>query len=505
MMRLLSAVFLLAAGCAALPDDGALQCNPNPARACPQGFECASDGRCYREGHAPDLGTADMSGVGSDMGAIACATSETCPIAAPVCTQQICASCGTEGMSTDCAMYHPTTPLCGPNGGCVQCFTKDQCESTHQTCDLTTYSCAVCKTHADCSSGYCNIATGVCADKTTQYYVNNASTAGCADSGPGSYAVPFCTIQKGLDTSAMNGGRPVVVFGGTYAEAVAVSPATIGNADFVSTMIGIGAPVLKAIGAGSCLAIGGSGTLKMTLSADGFDFDGSAITDSSAVIDINGNSSAYGFTTVTLSHSTIRNGQSYGLLAHAKSSLIADSLDIHGNAGGGVRLDTVDFSIGNALIHGNGSASATSSGLAIIGPGETGKTTLANVTLVSNMTSSSSTIESGLGCLGAVSVLNTVVVGNTGGPGEVSAACGAQMTSNAYAGAPSGNENLPPTCMLTDLFVNPGNADYHPKKGGAAPCTLIDQGSSNGAPDHDLDGVARPQGSLDDIGAYEAK
>lgn len=497
----LAALLLFAVGCAALPDDGALLCNPNPARACPDGFECAADGRCYRIGHAPG----DLGALGSDMGPVSCATSASCSTAAPICAQQSCTSCAPEGMSSECATYHPTTPLCGPTGGCVQCFTKDQCESTHQTCDLTAYACASCKTHADCSSGYCNVGTGVCADKSTQYYVDNATTAGCTDTGPGSFAVPFCTIQKGLNTSALNGSKPVIVFAGTYAEAVLVVPARIGNVDFISTMVGIGRPVLKAIGAGSSLSVAGAGTLKATLSVDGFVFDGSGISDGSAAVAITGANGSYSLTTLTLTHSSIRNGQGLGLRAQSNCTLLADSLDVYGNGGGGLQLDTTDFTITNALVRGNGSATATLAGVSIISAGETGKTTLANASIVSNMTSSSSAIESGMGCLAPVAVINTVIVGNTGGPGEVGATCAIQMTSGAYVGAPAGSENLPPTCMLTDLFVNPGNADYHPKKGGAPPCTIVDQGSSNGAPDHDFDGVARPQGALDDIGAFEAK
>lgn len=41
------------AGCADLPADGALQCGPDPAHACPDNFQCIAD-RCYRNGHGPD-------------------------------------------------------------------------------------------------------------------------------------------------------------------------------------------------------------------------------------------------------------------------------------------------------------------------------------------------------------------------------------------------------------------------------------------------------------------
>src|SRR6185312_812198 len=209
-MRLFVLGLLAVGGCAALPDDGALMCNANPARASPDDFFCASDGRCYRNGHGPageDMGAGDdMAGGGSgDMVVVAaCTDSSTCPAGAPVCSaSMMCSSCGTEGASSECAQFHNTTPLCGPNGACVECFNIDQCESKHQTCDLATFSCAPCHANADCSSGFCNVANGVCADRSTLLYVNNSPTAGCADSGSGTSALPFCTIQKGLNTSAM--------------------------------------------------------------------------------------------------------------------------------------------------------------------------------------------------------------------------------------------------------------------------------------------------------------
>jgi len=48
-------------------------------------------------------------------------------------------------------------------------------------------------------------------------------------------------------------------------------------------------------------------------------------------------------------------------------------------------------------------------------------------------------------------------------------------------------------------FMNPGEADFHVREGGAG----IDQGSSVGAPSEDFDGDARPSGAAHDLGADE--
>ncbi len=80
------------------------------------------------------------------------------------------------------------------------------------------------------------------------------------------------------------------------------------------------------------------------------------------------------------------------------------------------------------------------------------------------------------------------------------------MSNNAFVGGTGTNENLPVSRGLTQLFVKPTNGDFHPLKGGTAPCTLVDQGTSAGAPDHDLDGDPRPlpAGGAFDVGACEA-
>src|SRR5262249_28053553 len=65
-------------------------------------YECG--GFCY-ENLPPDCTVMVM-----------CTTSAMCPVNAPVCSaQQQCAPC-TQGVSTECMTYHPSTPLCGPNG-----------------------------------------------------------------------------------------------------------------------------------------------------------------------------------------------------------------------------------------------------------------------------------------------------------------------------------------------------------------------------------------------------
>lgn len=86
---------------------------------------------------------------------------------------------------------------------------------------------------------------------------------------------------------------------------------------------------------------------------------------------------------------------------------------------------------------------------------------------------------------------------------------GCAATFSAWVGGSgTGTQDLT-TCGATAaqraaaIFDNPTTGDYHPKKGGSAPCTLVGLGTATGAPMRDLEGTTRP--SPPSIGALEAK
>jgi hypothetical protein len=55
------------------------------------------------------------------------------------------------------------------------------------------------------------------------------------------------------------------------------------------------------------------------------------------------------------------------------------------------------------------------------------------------------------------------------------------------------------TVVASPVFVARVGGDYHLAPGSPG----IDQGTASGAPDHDLDALARPAGAAVDIGCYE--
>src|SRR5262249_41554856 len=133
--------------------------------------------------------------------------------AAPVCSSAgSCTPCtpGGDGTSTECAAYHAPKKLCGPSGACVECLTKDDCAPTNRTCDTTTYACAACKAHTDCTTGACK-AGGVCASASEVAYVNR-DLAGCSEAPHTSTpAAPYCQIQ----TAATVDSAPYIVVAGS--------------------------------------------------------------------------------------------------------------------------------------------------------------------------------------------------------------------------------------------------------------------------------------------------
>ena len=488
------------------------------------GRYCTADTDCTESGYSkcdtrvktcvPSTFDFDMGTGNPDLMMIGCTMSSTCPASAPVCSPaQVCSSCGATGMSTECNTFHvdtmPPTPYCGPAGGCVECLTKDNCEASHQTCNAMNH-CAACVNNADCTSGLCN--AGVCADRANLLYVNNAVGAGCSDNNLGTLAMPFCTVQKGLNVSAMT-TKQVIVFAGDYVENVQATTTLNGGNDYVASAVGVGMPVIKPSATGGALTVAGTNGKQVTVTFDGFTFDGSTLADGSDGIDCNGAgpTDPYGKTIATINRSLVKGASGIGILSVSHCTLNLDADTFVTNKGGAIKVDMTDVAFTNLLIHNNGTGGTTTGspfgGVLFSSTGETNKTNLFNLTVVNNaavMTASAS----GILCLAAPTTLaNTLVLGNTGPATEISPGCNASYSA-FIAASGSGNDSIPLMgCAVSDLLVDPSNGDFHAKKNGTAPCTLINLGTNNGAPDHDLDGLSRPQpvSGTDDIGCYEAK
>lgn len=95
---------------------------------------------------------------------------------------------------------------------------------------------------------------------------------------------------------------------------------------------------------------------------------------------------------------------------------------------------------------------------------------------------------------------NCIVWDNTNASGAVVSVFGGDQPAITYSnvqGGFAGTGNLNPA--LDPQFVNAAAADYYLQPG--SPC--VDAGTSAGAPNHDIEETARPQGAGVDMGAYE--
>jgi len=73
------------------------------------------------------------------------------------------------------------------------------------------------------------------------------------------------------------------------------------------------------------------------------------------------------------------------------------------------------------------------------------------------------------------------------------------VSYSCFYGAKGDNHNISTDPLFVKASGDPSSLDLHLQSG--SPC--IDAGTGEGAPDHDLEGVPRPQGSGFDMGAYE--
>jgi hypothetical protein len=323
--------------------------------------------------------------------------------------------------------------------------------------------------------------------------------------GSGTLEDPYCKVQKGLDAGASQ-SRAVIVLGGVYGEAVNVEPA--GGASYTVTAIGVHKPTIAPIGTAPAVTLANGGTAKIDVTLDGFDFKGAGAEG----VHCGGSAMNVAATRLTLLRSTIRESAGSGIgLVFCDATLDRDTIGPR-NQGGGIDLVSSDFTLTNTLVFKNGSPSTEYGGICV--RSVVTRREIVNVTVVSNASSSDPTAVAGLRCEAPPVIVNSVFFGNQGpsispdlnAVSDPNNPGGCHPDYSAFPGAVGTNEDLQ-SCRADGLFVAPATDDYHPNKGGAPPCSLVDVGTNTVGLDHDLDGTARPQpaGGTDDIGAYEAK
>ena len=162
---------------------------PNP-EAC-----CATDEQCAALG-AGELRPCDIGqACSSDFTCVAaeCTTSADCTSPdAPVCSLGLCvSSCRVDEDCADVA----GRPMCASDGVCVGCETADQCPLDAAICDADTRECRGCEKDAECGSGVCLAADGICADESEVVF---ATPSGGTDAGECTKTQPCATLDFAL-------------------------------------------------------------------------------------------------------------------------------------------------------------------------------------------------------------------------------------------------------------------------------------------------------------------
>ncbi len=429
-----------------------------------------------------------------------CTSSEQCTDSSkPICINLVCQPCGHSdasvgvgGMDSECAAINSgKTPLCSMSGACVQCLVNADCQASQMTCDPNLNQCAPCKVDSDCTTRYCN--AGSCANPIQYVYVDINT---CKDPGNGTLADPFCSLQKGLDTGASM-SLPVLVFGGAkpYTENPSVkTPA----AAYTVKAIGVGNPVVTTAAINTPIFyLLADGTHPVNVSFDGFTFQNSSNAPGVRCA----NTGAVTQAVLGVSRSTVTTNGGLGVDSNGCTLNLDRDVIGPSNVGGGISMNGSTFAITNTLVRGNGSPGSSAVGGISIATLGAGQSQLFNATIVDNH-SGMSAGASGLACfMPPAAIANVVLFGNSGAALETSCTVdhGAFVGDLVMSGV-----NLAP-CAETDLFVAPGNGDFHENPNAPQGCVLKAAGtkSSNGiaAPPVDLDGKTRAPNV--DIGAYQ--
>jgi hypothetical protein len=341
-------------------------------------------------------------------------------------------------------------------GACVECAVSADCGAGKPVCDAQALVCRGCAGHDECASRVCGD-DGACVAPGSVLYVDGKACAAGAD---GSAAAPYCKVTDALAHFS------------TQRSTVHIAPGDYpGSLDLSNT------PGVRVVGRGSRLLSPQQGDSAIRINK------GAAFLEGINVVgpQLMGDALHCDEAELHLKRVTVSSSAGLGLSA-SFCSMTIDQLTVVANRGGGANLNGSSFNISNSLFAENGSPSGLEGGLtaSLTMPG---KATLTNVTIADNLAAPGR--PAGLDCGDGLVVANSIVWNGVAG------AC-AFSASDTMTPAPGpGNLSADP------LFAAPG--DYHLKP--QSPCAQA--GSSQGAPDHDLDGTRRGSASVS-IGAFEA-
>lgn len=378
-----------------------------------------------------------------------CMNSSDCTdLESPICAEMVCVPCTAAGDGdAECAAKDASAPACRDDGQCVQCTASNDssCEDMTPVCNASTNACEACLYHNQCELA-CDVETGACLDVPDLLVYVDGDNGSCDDGGPGTMAIPFCTIQAAIDAVG-NGGSGVVFVAATaapYNGSLSIDGgktiALLGGAQpFPSVTPSLGS-TLTLSGAATHFYVEGlrfaSNTNTVALSLS----DGEVVLDRVEVVQ----------------NSTNGSGILVGPGAHLRlrNSVVGANGDIDGPTYG-VLADDGTFDI-----------------------------------LYSTLARNRSTVPSSIRCIngGGGTVRNSIVVSDQPGGGSIDCA-GIDVSNSALDEAIAGNIDVDD--YQAGWFAAPGSGDFHLTGMGEGVFADVAVWES-GDPEIDLDGDARP-------------
>jgi len=338
----------------------------------------------------------------------------------------------------------------GGTGGRPECQTSTDCTATAKPiCEPTTSTCRVCKADTECVAklgadpGVCMAhQDGRCATNDETIYVeNSAACTSAAASAGGTPAMPFCGMQQAI-TQITTVRRLVIVRGPVPGGMAAIQAST--QISVVGQRSGLIAPQLGASGlhiTGADVYVRG-----LRISAGG--------------------------------------GSDIGIVVDLGAIIRLDGVMIDGMEKGGLRVSGGSgYDVINSILVNNGGVPDVGThyigGADLSTPDANMPARFAFNTVLGNR-------DKGVACEGASQTIEaSLLAGNLSGAADY-AGCTLGSTSKALGTA---NPMLTATYRLT----------------ASSPCVDFVSTPPAGAPDHDIDGISRPQGSAFDCGASEFK